>query len=157
MKQLIKCLFILLFIFYTPGKMAQEKTDMQKILWIVDSWVSAEGESRSYEEWKVVNENLYEGSSKTIKNSEVIFSEQLIIENLPDGIFYVADVAHNTAPVNFKLITVNDSMAVFENPMHDFPKKITYQLEDGNLHAFIEGPGKDGSAMKIDFYMIKMR
>lgn len=136
--------------------MAQEKTDMQKILWIVDNWVSAEGESRSYEEWKVVNENLYEGSSKTIKNSEVIFSEQLIIENSPEGIFYIADVEHNSAPAKFRMSSVSDSTVVFENPEHDFPKKITYQLEGGNLHAFIEGPGKDGSAMKIDFYMIKM-
>lgn len=137
--------------------MTQEKTDMQKLLWIADSWVSASGETTSYEEWKVINDDLFEGGSKTIKEGKVIFSESLKIEKTADGIYYVADVAHNPAPVKFKLTSVTDTSAVFENPDHDFPKKITYLLEEGNLHAFIEGPGKDGNIKKVDFYMQKMR
>ena len=46
---------------------------------------------------------------------------------------------------------------MFENPNHDFPQKISYKNEDGNLHAWIEGPGKDGNWKKIDFYMAKAR
>lgn len=137
--------------------MGQNKTDMQKLLWIADSWVSAAGETTSYEEWKVINDDLFEGGSKTIKDGKVIFSESLKIENTAEGIFYVADVAHNPAPVKFNLVNVTDTSAVFENPDHDFPKKITYLLEEGNLHAFIEGPGKDGNTKKVDFYMQKMR
>lgn len=155
-KRIIQYLILILFI--TTMAEAQEKTPMQKLLWIVDSWVSPEsGESRSYEEWKVINDNLYEGGSRTVKNGKVIFSESLKIENTPYGIYYVADVAHNPAPVKFKLTSITDTSAVFENPEHDFPKKITYLLEEGNLHAFIEGPGKDGSTKKIDFYFNKMR
>ncbi|HWA06910.1 MAG TPA: DUF6265 family protein [Ignavibacteria bacterium] len=155
-KRLFKYLILILFI--TTMAESQEKTPMQKLLWIVDSWVSPDGsDSRSYEEWKVTGDNLYEGSSKTIKNGEVIFSEILKIENTPEGIYYVADVPHNPAPVKFQLTSVSDSSAVFENPEHDFPKKITYLLEEGNLHAFIEGPGKDGKMKKIDFYFNKMR
>jgi len=155
-KYIIQYLTLILFI--TNMVESQEKTQMQKLLWIVDSWVSPEGsDSRSYEEWKVTNDNLYEGSSKTIKNGEVTFSEILKIEYTPDGIYYVADVPHNPAPVKFLLTGVSDTSAVFENPEHNFPKKITYLLEDGNLHAFIEGPGKDGNTKKIDFYFNKMR
>ncbi len=155
-KQIIQYLILILFI--TNMAESQEKTPMQKLLWIVDSWVSPDGsDSRSYEEWKVTGDNLYEGSSKTIKNGEVTFSESLKIENTPDGIYYVADVPHNPAPVKFLLTNVSDTSAVFENPEHDFPKKITYLLEEGNLHAFIEGPGKDGNTKKIDFYFNKMR
>ena len=61
------------------------------------------------------------------------------------------------APVKFLLTGVSDTSAVFENPEHNFPKKITYLLEDGNLHAYIEGHGKDGNTKKIDFYFNKMR
>jgi len=149
--------YIILIIFFNLQLMAQEKTDMQKLLWIADSWVSASGETTSYEEWKVINDDLFEGGSKTIKEGKVIFSESLKIEKTADGIYYVADVAHNPAPVKFKLTNVTDTSAVFENPDHDFPKKITYLLEEGNLHAFIEGPGKDGNTKKVDFYMQKMR
>jgi hypothetical protein len=157
MKYIIKYSLIVLLIINSGGIMAQEKTDMHKLLWIIDSWVSAGGESSSYEEWKKINDSLYEGSSKTVKNGEVTFSEILKIEKTPEGIFYVADVKHNPAPVKFKLTEVSDSTAVFENPEHDFPKKITYKNEEGNLHAFIEGPGKDGKNKQIDFYMTKMR
>ncbi|MEO8513375.1 MAG: DUF6265 family protein [Ignavibacteria bacterium] len=137
--------------------MAQEKTDMDKLLWIVDSWVSTDGESKSYEEWKKTDDNLYEGGSKTVKNGDIIFMESLRIERTSEGIFYVADVKHNPKPVRFKLTDVSDTLAVFENPEHDFPKKITYMNENGNLHAFIEGPGKDGKDKKIDFFLTKMR
>ena len=150
--------YFILILFITNMAESQEKSPMQKLLWIVDSWVSPEGsDSRSYEEWKVTGDNLYEGSSKTIKDGVVTFSESLKIENTPDGIYYVADVPHNPAPVKFLLTGVSDTSAVFENPEHNFPKKITYLLEDGNLHAFIEGPGKDGNTKKIDFYFNKMR
>lgn len=157
MKQSIKYLLIFLFLINSSGIMSQGKTDMEKLLWIVDSWVSADGESKQYEEWKIVDDNLIAGSSKTVKNGEVNFSEKLKIEKTTEGIFYIADVKHNQGPVKFKLIEVSDSIAVFENPEHDFPRKITYLLENGNLHAFIEGPGKDGQNKKIDFYLIKMR
>ncbi|HRJ85796.1 MAG TPA: DUF6265 family protein [Ignavibacteria bacterium] len=137
--------------------MAQEKTEMQKLLWIADSWVSASGETTSYEEWKVISDDLFEGGSKTVKDGRTIFSEKLKIENTAEGIYYVADVSHNPEPVKFKLTAVSDTSAVFENPLHDFPQKITYLLEEGNLHAIIEGPGKDGKTKKVDFYMQKMR
>ena len=134
-------------------------TSMDKLLWIVDNWVSVNDSPgvKSYEEWVKISDDLYEGSSRTEKDGKVTFSEKLKIENTPEGIFYVADVKHNTAPVRFKLTEVNDTLAVFENPEHDFPKKITYSLEEGNLHAWIVGPVKDGSTKKIDFYMTKMR
>src|SRR5690242_2313289 len=144
MKPAVKYVFILLCMINSGNIMTQEKSDMDKLLWIVESWVSAENESRSYEEWKKTDDNLFEGGSRTVKNGEVIFEEKLMIENTSEGIFYVANVKHNTAPVRFKLTEVNDTLAVFENPEHDFPKKITYMNENGSLHAFIEGPGKDG-------------
>jgi len=149
--------YLILITILSIQLMAQDKTDMQKLLWIADSWVSASGETTSYEEWKVINNDLYEGGSKTIKEGKTIFSETLKIENIAEGIFYVADVAHNPAPVKFKLTSVSDTSAVFENPQHDFPQRITYLLEEGNLHAIIEGPGKDGKIKKVDFYMQKMR
>ena len=97
--------------------------NMDKLLWIVDNWVSVNDAPgvRSYEEWVKVNDSLYEGSSRTEKDGNVAFSEKLKIQNTPEGIFYVADVKHNTAPVKFKLTEVNDTLAVFENPEHDFP------------------------------------
>lgn len=136
---------------------SQNNADMQKLLWIVDKWVSQSENSTSYEHWEKTNETLYTGGSETIKNGDTVFAEKLKIELIEGKVYYIADVAHNPAPVKFLLTEVNENSAIFENPEHDFPQKITYINENGILHAVIEGPGKDGKTKKVDFFMQKMR
>lgn len=131
--------------------------NLKELEWLVDNWVSSGNESVMYEEWVKVNDSLFEGCSKTVKNGEVIFKEKLKIVCENGNIYYVADVSHNPEPVWFKLTSNESQKAVFENPEHDFPRKITYIIEDGNLHAFIEGPGKSGEWKKADFYFYKSR
>src|SRR4030095_8398332 len=137
--------------------MAQNNNRMEKLSWIIDRWVSSDGVTKSYEYWEKISEDLLIGASQTVKDGDTIFSEELKIEKTGGDIFYIADVRHNPEPVKFKLTSLRDTEAVFENPQHDFPKKITYMQEEGNLHAFIEGPAKDGKWKKVDFIMSRMR
>ncbi len=141
-----------LFINYT---MAQ--TNMQKLEWIIDSWVSEGVESNSYEHWEKLSDELFIGGSETVKNGDTIFSEKLKIVKEGEEIFYIADVSHNPAPVKFKLTSVSETEAVFENPEHDFPQKITYKLKEGDLYAAIEGNGKDRKWKKVEFLMKRMK
>lgn len=136
---------------------SQSNRNMEDLLWLVDSWINIDGETVSYEHWKKADDSLLEGSSETIKNGNTVFSEKLKIVKEKDGIYYVAEVKHNPLPVYFKLTMVSKNKAVFENPQHDFPQKITYEIEQGTLHAFIEGPGRSGKWEKVDFYFDKMR
>jgi hypothetical protein len=136
---------------------SQTENKMEKLSWILDKWVSKDSNSISYETWSKVNSDLFEGHSQTIKNGDTVFSEKLKIQKIGNDIFYIADVKHNPAPVAFKLTSITDNEAVFENPEHDFPKKITYKNEDGNLHAWIEGRVKNNQWQKIDFFMSKTR
>jgi len=137
--------------------MGYTQTDFDKLSWIIDRWVSTDGESTSYEHWEKISDSLFAGGSETVKNGDTVFNEKLKLIKEGDEIFYVADVKHNPAPVKFKLTSISDNEAVFENPEHDFPQKITYKLIDGNLHAAIEGPGKKGEWRKVDFFMNRMR
>lgn len=154
---MLKYLLILIFIIMSKTAFSQNTADMQKLLWIVDKWVSQSETSTSYEHWEKTNETLYTGGSETIKNGDTVFAEKLKIELIEGKVYYIADVAHNPAPVKFLLTEVNENSAIFENPEHDFPQKITYINENGILHAVIEGPGKDGKTKKVDFFMQKMR
>jgi hypothetical protein len=137
--------------------MSYSQTDFEKLSWIVDRWVSTDGESISYEHWEKSSDNLLTGGSETVKNGDTLFAEKLKIEYYEGNIYYIADVKHNPAPVRFKLVSLSESEAVFENPEHDFPQRITYKQMEGSLHASIEGPGKDNKWKKIDFIMNKMR
>ena len=137
--------------------MAQNKDEMEKLYWIVDNWISTDGDKKSFEHWEKLSDDLYIGGSETVKNGDTIFAEKLKIERTASGINYVADVEHNPEPVKFRLTEITDTSAVFENPEHDFPRKIIYLLEEGKLHASIEGPGRGGNWRKIDFYMDRRR
>jgi hypothetical protein len=152
MKKILILTAILIFV-----NMSQAQNDMDKLSWIVDRWVSTDGESASYEHWEKTGENLFTGGSETVKNGDTLFAEKLKIELINGSIYYIADVFHNPAPVKFKLTHLAENEAVFENPQHDFPQKISYKQIDGDLHASIEGPGKDNKWRKIDFVMKKMR
>ncbi len=126
------------------------------ILWLKGKWQNVSGNKISIENWELADDTILEGESVTTENGMVTFREKLKIEKKQDDIFYTAYVKHNPQPVSFKLVKISDNEAVFENPEHDFPQKISYRNE-GNLHAWIEGPGKDGEWEKIDFYMSKIR
>lgn len=147
--------FLILILVSMPD--SQSHKNLDELLWIADNWIISEGGVVSHEHWTKVNDTLYEGGSETIKNGDTIFAEKLKIIVKDGEIFYVADVKHNPEPVYFKLTGSDTNKAVFENPEHDFPQKITYELENGNLHAYIEGPGKEGKWKKVDFFMTRMR
>ena len=68
-------------------------------------------------------------------------------------IFYIAKVHHNELPIAFKLTQCSDSVAVFENPEHDFPKKIEYKLTDQDRITVTVG--SSGEGFKIDFQRAK--
>jgi hypothetical protein len=48
--KLLLCLTI-----FINFSMAQNKSEMEKLSWIVDKWISVEGENTSYEHWEKQN------------------------------------------------------------------------------------------------------
>ncbi|MBV6478625.1 MAG: hypothetical protein HGGPFJEG_01380 [Ignavibacteria bacterium] len=92
-----------------------------------------------HEEWIRINDNELSGNAFVVKENVKHNTELLRLIKNDTGIFYIADVSHNPAPVSFKLAALSDNVAVFENPLHDFPQKITYTfIDDNNLTAVIE-------------------
>jgi hypothetical protein len=76
--------------------------------------------------------------------------EKLKIVSRPDGIFYVADITENKAPVYFRMTEISNTGFICENPEHDFPKKISYQKDGSKLKATTSGNGKSN-----DFFFEK--
>ena len=132
--------------------------NFEKLSWIVDSWISQQGESITHENWTRLNDTVYSGESHTIKDGDTVFTEQLKIEKIGEDIFYTAAVAHNPGPVSFKLVELENNKAVFGNPEHDFPNRIIYMLkDDGSLYARIEGKNKEGKEVTGEFFYIRAR
>ena len=104
--------------------------------WIMKTKKGAVGES-----WKIVNKDLLQNSGYMIRGSDTIITERVALRNTKEGIFYISTVEdqNNQAPVSFRLTSGNNNMFVFENPAHDFPKKITYHfVNKDSLEAWID-------------------
>ena len=131
---------------------------LEKLSWIADKWICTDSQSVTYESWVKNSDNSLKGEAFTVKNGDTVFSEQLKIEKSGDDIFYIAIVKHNPEPVCFKLFELGNNKAVFENPEHDFPNRIIYELKNNDsLYARVEGKNKEGKSITGEFFYTRAR
>ena len=96
------------------------------------------------------------GVGRTLKDGKTVFYEFLQIRQRSDGIFYIAQ-ANEEKPVSFKMVKVNETQAIFENPQYEFPQRIIYERAiDGSLRVSLEGM-ESGKPRQVDFAMKRMR
>ena len=131
--------------------------NFSELKWLIGQWEGIQGNGIYHEEWSEQEEDKLTGKAYFINKGEISNPEKLTLICREDGIFYIADVSHNTAPVEFKLIDFTEDTIVFSNPLHDFPQKITYiKTGENNLTAVIEAE-KNGKTKKIEFHLKKIQ
>jgi hypothetical protein len=92
------------------------------------------------------------GMGRTVAGGETAEFEFLRIEEREGRLFYVA-LPSGQKETAFGAIEIADSTVLFENPEHDFPRRIRYRLlPDGSLLARIEGE-MGGSLRAVDYPM----
>lgn len=129
--------------------------------WLLGTWKRESAKSVTLESWRKLSERTFEGEgvrrSKTTGDSVLV--ESLMLAEMRGEIFYLAKVAENRLPVAFRLTSLAGSRAVFENPEHDFPQRITYILDaEGSLLVITAGKeGGQGEAKQIEFSFQKLR
>jgi uncharacterized protein YciI len=106
-----------------------------------------------YEHWDRINENSLKGFSYKVENGQISISEYIDIVRVGKDIIYTATVLNQNQGkgVNFKLIKTDNAYA-FENPKHDFPKKITYK-KISEIEVFVEV--SDGKQKGFAYKMAK--
>ena len=120
---------LLLWISVSCGAVrAQSCPNLQVAEWLVGEWHGTRGESQILERWQKVSGETFEGMGITRRGTTIVESETLRLVSMEQRVFYVAKVAHNDLPVAFALTQCEGQRLVFENPAHDFPKKLEYQL-----------------------------
>lgn len=130
-------------------------SEIEKGNWFLGRWENKTPEGTFSEEWKVENDSLYLGESYFINNNDTLFAETVRLEQRKNDLFYIVSVPNQNKeqPVTFKLTSSTADYLVFENPEHDFPKKITYKLvNNDSIYAEIIG---DGRIEGIPFKRIK--
>lgn len=134
---------LLLVSFQTPT--------MSDLSWIAGDWQTAPGGRRQIEEhWTAIAGGSMMGVSRTVAGDKTVEFEYLRIEQREDGIYYVAHPKARCPGTDFKLTRASATQAVFENPQHDFPKRIIYRKTDDGLTASIDA-GEGSKAMSFLF------
>jgi hypothetical protein len=136
---------ILLCISIPSMILAQDCANLNTIEWILGEWQKENDKSVTTETWIKLSENTIDGKTITHskKDSAITFIETLRLVEMSDHVFYIAKVSENDFPVLFKLTICSDSIAVFENPNHDFPTKFVYKLLDNGQVLNIEVSNDD--------------
>lgn len=120
---------------------AQPTADIRDLSWLAGHWgpEAASKTVASEEHWIAPAGGMMLGIGRTIVGGKVVEFEFLRIEKRIDGLYYVAQPG-GKPPVAFRLTKSTATSAVFENPAHDHPKSITYELAGPTgLLATVEG------------------
>ena len=147
-------LAIALLILFTGSAYSQEKTkqDFKRLKWLAGNWTRTNNKQgqTGEETWKITSSSKLTGKSFTLKGTDTVFIEHTTLQVKANGIFYIVIAPGDPKPTSFKITSLTDNSFVCENPEHDFPKKITYQLKGNHIKATISGDGKS-----IDFFFIR--
>ena len=149
---MLKLILASLILFTT---VSVENPTLADLSWMSGDWQTAPGGRRQIEEhWTGVAGGSMMGVSRTVAGDKTVEFEYLRIEQRQDGIYYVAHPKARCPGTDFRLTRASATEAVFENPQHDFPKRIIYGKTDAGLTASIDG-GEGTKSMSFVYQKIK--
>ena len=123
-----------------PATAAEPAWTISELAWIAGEWQTAPGGRAQIEEhWTQPAGGTMIGMGRTIAGGKTVAFEYLRLEQRADAIYYIAHPKARSPGTDFKLTRLTAQEAVFENPQHDFPKRILYRKNpDGSLTASID-------------------
>lgn len=118
---------------------AQGAATMADFAWLTGTRRMVTNQVTIEETWSPPADNAIFGLSRTLRGTRVVGFEFLRIQSRGDTLVYYAQ-PNGRAPTPFTLTSWNGTEAVFENPAHDFPRRILYtKLPGGGIKARIDG------------------
>ncbi len=117
--------------------------ELEKMNWLVGQWENKMPEGILTETWTKKNDSTFSGTTYFIINkNDTVHSETIILTQLKDELIYSPTVKgqNDDKSVDFILTSNVENSFVFENPKHDYPKKIVYKkVNENSLVATISG------------------
>jgi len=117
---------------------AQQPARVASLQWMAGTWSVSQGEETVTESWVGPGNGLMVAVNLTTTGTTRKSFEFLRIGDTPEGFSYFASPGGRPA-VEFKMKEQAGQRVVFENPAHDFPRRILYWREGENLMARVEG------------------
>jgi len=118
----------------------QEKMELD---WLVGNWIRVgekEG-NQTYEYWNRRDINTLVGMGCTMKNTDTIWREDVLLIKRNGGWNFEVTGLGATSATIFKVTSLEADKFVCENELNEFPKKIEYAFDGTNINAVISGGG----------------
>ncbi len=117
--------------------------------WLAGDWGGAKGKRSTEESWSEPDGGALLGTSRTLSGGKMVAFEFLRVVEQDGRLLYVAQPGGRSA-TEFTLVELGETRAVFEDPFHDYPQRITYERVGDQLTAVISQI--DGSSpQRFDF------
>lgn len=133
-----------------PNPVAATISDLA---WLAGVWSGKRGTNGSIafeERWSPPKGGAMLATARTVSRDRMSAFEYLRIIERDGGLVYVAQPGGGEA-TEFVMSEVSATRAVFDNPRHDYPKRIVYELSgEGGLTATI-GFMKGGTPRRFEF------
>ena len=149
MKKLLQ-IAVLVLLLSAFVQTADNKKIFKQLCKLEGTWIMKTKKGLLGEEWVKISDKHLQNRGFMIKGLDTIVTETVALQLAENGILYTSTVRgqNEHQPVAFTLTSAANNVFVFENPAHDFPKRITYQLvKSDSLYAWIDG-GKDEPGKK---------
>lgn len=141
-----------------PETSAKIYSKLAKAEWFIGEWGNKSADGELTERWTKENDSVYLGESYfVVGQNDTVFAEHVRLEEVNGKLAYIVTVPgqNQELPVSFEMTSAADNQIVFENPKHDYPNKIIYNLvEKDSLIAEISGL-KKGKPYTEKFIMKK--
>lgn len=142
---------LMMFAMLATGALSAAPT-VDDLAWLAGHWRMEKGARVVDEQWMAPAGGVMLGMARTVKSGRTVEHEFVQLRAEADGTLAYVVSASGQPEVAFRLVSLQDGTAVFENLQHDFPQRIIYARQaDGSLLAAIEGPGRDGQVKRIEY------
>lgn len=104
----------------------------------------------TYEKWEKAGGGVFKGKSYRLKGGKEHVSETIEIKTVDGIVYYIPTVfdQNEGLAVRFALTGSNNDEFHFENPDHDFPKKIVYKKVSAT-EMLVEVSGENGKGFSL--------
>lgn len=122
-----------------PLLIAAAPVPIDRLDWMAGDWVVETGGRWTEEHWTAPRGGAMLGLGRSGKADRMLGFElmRIVTDDAGEIVFWGAPGGRR--PVPFRLVSQDGTAVVFENPQHDFPKRIVYRRDGDRLTATVSG------------------
>ena len=132
----------------------KEVVKLSDVFWLEGKWQDIQN-GNQWEVWESSEKGLY-GRGMYVKEGDTSLFEEMSIRQETGALIFTAFVRENDRPVEFTSTSMGKDYVVFENPEHDFPKRIYYSLESAEENQLLQAEVSAGEK-RLSFTFKKVR